>query len=125
MLSNLRGYHDCCKEWRVYPDRDSELFIPNLISILEKREPVYLYHEDIAWWCMNNPREKIDQRYHDCDISFPGIVAEGVCNPYNKRYRMVDGSHRMTKMKLETDLEASFFYVITPQEFFSLLEDVK
>lgn len=119
----LDGWHSCTREWRVYEDKDSYLSVADLEPIIARREPKLIQHKDICWKCMDDPRRKIDDRYHHADIMYPGIVAIDVPNPYNRTYRMVDGSHRMAKMKLETEFNASFFYVITPQEFYMLLRD--
>lgn len=120
----LDGTHSCTKEWRVYDNKDSYLSISDLQPIIDTREPELLSHKDIGWKCMYDPYFKIDERYLLADIMCPGIVAIDVTNPYNKPYRMVDGSHRMAKMKLETNFNASFFYVITPAEFYMFLRDV-
>lgn len=117
----LDGWHSCTKEWRVYEGEDSYLSIADLTSIIQSREPTLIQHNKIGWKNMDNPSDKIDERYYEADIMYPGIVAIDVINPYNKPYRMVDGSHRMAKMKLETEFNASFFYVITPHEFYTLL----
>jgi hypothetical protein len=123
-LNDIKGWHDCCQEWRVHENRDSEIYLPDLIPLLETRKTIAIDHKDIAWWCMDTPEIKIDSRYYACDIMFPGIVADGIINPFDKRYRMVDGSHRMAKMKLETKYTKSYFFVITKEEFYSVLREV-
>jgi hypothetical protein len=72
---------------------------------------------------MDDPSAKLDNRYIKCDISYPGIVVEDAPNPFSKKYRMIDGSHRMAKMLLETLIRESYFYVLTEKEFYSLLKN--
>lgn len=86
--------------------------------------------DEICWPYLKNPERlkfklgKINKRYMDADIAFPGIVAEGVINPCNKKYRMVDGSHRLAKMILDYKIEFAEFYIISKKKFHSCLEDI-
>ena len=46
------------------------------------------------------PYGDIDQegsRYKNADITLPCLVVEGMENPHNKPYRMIDGRHRLLK----------------------------
>lgn len=36
-------------------------------------------------------------RYENADISLPGIVSK-ISNPMNKKYRLIDGRHRLLKL---------------------------
>jgi len=49
-------------------------------------------------------------RYINCDIKYPPIIACNAQNPYNNKYRMIDGRHRIQKM-LFSGLTESLFYV--------------
>jgi hypothetical protein len=117
----LTGWHDCVNKWRVFPEKDSFIDMKDVSRYL--KTPTFLSHSDIGWINMDRPYLKYDKRYALCDYSFPGIVAENVENPYNKKYRMIDGSHRMAKMLRETDINESYFYIITCEQFYSLLKD--
>jgi len=119
----ITGHHDCIGAWRV-SDRDQLIYINEIFDIVKDRNTIIIPHDEIAWWYMDDPLKKVDERYYQVDIMYPGIVAEGVKNPYGKKYRMIDGSHRMAKMKLETKYNASFFYVITKEEFYKYLKEV-
>ena len=121
-FSNLKGTHSCVGQWQLTEGVDQYVEVKDTIPYLLNRDPIMISHDQIAWKCMDNPSAKLDNRYIQCDISYPGIVAESVINPFNKKYRMVDGSHRMTKMLLETNIRESLFYVISPFEFYSLLK---
>ena len=77
----------------------------------------------IAWKGMHTANtDEYDQRYHDCDISFPGVVVEDGDNPYDYKYRMIDGCHRIRKIMTETSKTHSDFYVLKNEEFIRLLE---
>ena len=120
----LSGYHSCTGPWRVWSDKDSYIDLAEDIQpLLYGRDPQLISHDDVAWWYMDTPQKKIDDRYHACNIRIPGIVALEVVNPYNKKYRMIDGSHRMAKMLLETNIKESLFYVISKDEFYSTVKD--
>lgn len=113
--------HCCTDVWRV---REEDLFImiePLLSTCIKTRKAQLIDHQDIAWKCMDKPTKKIDARYHSCDFRYPEILVEGVSNPFDRRYRMVDGSHRMAKMYLETDIRQSFYYLISKEEFYGSL----
>ena len=125
MFEGLSGKHSCEDIWSVVDGEEHILVLRELIPILQSREPILLPHNQIAYWWMQSPTvKKRSKRYDKCDISVPGIVAEGVKNPFNLPFRMVDGSHRMAKMKLETQIKESYFYVITENEFYEHLTKV-
>ena len=109
----------CTGQWRIFADRDGYVELEDIKPFLLDRDPVLISHDDIAWWFMDEPERKIDERYQSCNIRIPGIVAVDAVNPYNKKYRMVDGSHRMAKMLLETKIRESLFYVISKEELYS------
>ena len=120
----LKGRHSCTGKWRIWPDLDSYVNLADDIQpLLYGRDPILIPHDEIAWWFMDTPESKIDERYQTCNIRVPGIVALDAINPYNKKYRMIDGSHRMAKMLLETKIRESLFYVITKEELYSRVID--
>jgi len=120
----LKGYHSCTGIWRIWPDRDSYVDLSKDIQpLLYGRDPILISHDEIAWWFMDEPERKKDKRYETSNIRIPGIVALDAINPYNKRYRMIDGSHRMAKMLLETKIRESLFYVITKEELYERVRD--
>jgi hypothetical protein len=126
----LQGRHSCRNEWWgdwTVGERDQYIQLDELLPIIKERNPVLISHSEIGWKAMNHPSEKIHGdgglRYLNADIDCPCILAEGVYNPAGKKYRMVDGSHRITKMKMETNRTESYFYVLTNEEFYSYLKD--
>ena len=49
-------------------------------------------------------------RYINCDTKYPPIIAYNAPNPFNNKYRMIDGRHRIQKLLLN-GLTESLFYV--------------
>lgn len=119
----LKGYHNCCEQWAIEKGTCKRIRLNKVVPFIENTNPILINHELISWKGKDNPEVKIDFQYKNCDISFPGIVCS-ITNPHNLPYRLLDGSHRMTKMVLETNVKESYFYVLEPEIFYSLLEDV-
>jgi hypothetical protein len=93
------------------------IYNKDLFPIFESRSTQRLVsHDDICWNPLNRPINP--EKYKHADISFPGILAEGVPNLTNKKFRLIDGRHRMELMKM-LDITESLFDVITQEEFFS------
>lgn len=116
----LEGWHSCRNIWRVFPDKDSFINVNDVIPFL--KTPKLLQFDDIAWKGMDMPLIKYSNRYINADITFPGVVVEDGPNPFDKKYRMIDGGHRMAKMQYYGMTE-SFFHVINTEQFYSLLRD--
>lgn len=123
MFENLSGVHTCFGKWQITTGIDQYAEVRDTIPYLLDRDPILIPHDQIAWKHMDDPSAKLDNRYIECDISYPGIVVEGAINPFDKKYRMIDGSHRMAKMVLETLIRESYFYVLTEKEFYSMLKN--
>lgn len=125
--------HVCAKplfgrDWSV-DKKPKVIYCEKLYGKLKQKK--YIQFKDICWASSENPEKKkygprktIRQRYRDADISFLPIVADGVVNPCDRRYRMIDGSHRMAKMILDFNQEAAEFFIISKEMFYSLLEDL-
>ena len=114
----LKGFHSCTNskfrgDWRI----NGNNCVINLFYLkpflLEERLTI-IKHSEIAYKGIYNQK-----RYEKCDTSFPGIVCE--CeNPLNLKYRLIDGNHRMVKMK-NNNIYESLFYVIKREEFLDSL----
>jgi len=122
-LPPLHGIHTCFvgEKWNVLPNIDSFIDLTELGRFLVDKTPVVVPHADIGWKAKHDPRAALDSRYQKCDYSCPGILAEGVANPYDLKYRMVDGKHRLAKMSMETDIKASPYYILSRDEFFAAM----
>ena len=74
--------------------------------------------EEIAWKGKQNfPHQSGNEcsccggsRYISCDTKYPPIIAYNAPNPFNNKYRMIDGRHRIQKL-LINGLTESLFYV--------------
>jgi len=74
--------------------------------------------KDIAWKGKQNfPYQSGNEcsccrgsRYVNCDTKYPPIIAYNAPNPFNNKYRMIDGRHRIQKL-LFNGLTESLFYV--------------
>ena len=111
-MHKLTGWHFCegnyhGLDWRVHPDYDLVLKLEDIEHLLTSERLQSIKHKEICW--RNSGLGK--GRYKKCDISIPGIVATNSRNPDNLKYRMIDGRHRMAKMKSK-DITESLFYII-------------
>ena len=78
---------------------------------LESPNAAYCHDEDIS-----------PQRYSAACPLVPGIVAEGAPNPCGAPYRMLDGRHRICKLKLEfPEVKAAWFFVVRWDEIMELI----
>ena len=64
------------------------------------------------------------QAYLNCDSSIPGIIAYNCSNPYDNKYRMLDGRHRIMKLLFEGKTESKF-YVFDFNEIKHFMRDDK
>ena len=49
--------------------------------------------------------------YINCDPSIPGIIAYNCPNPYDNKYRMLDGRHRIMRLLFEGKTESKVEYI--------------
>ena len=94
-------------DWRI-DNKNAKLYLSKIIDLLS--ETKIIDHEDIAWGMKVDKHWK-GPRYDKCDISYPGIVCKDAPNPYGKKYRLIDGNHRMAKMT-DMNITKSCYYVI-------------
>ena len=92
------------------------LQLSDIFHLLTDKKIKIISHDRIAWKGMNLSRElfmkTVDQkRYSDCEITYPGIIAKNAPNPYNLKYRMIDGKHRIAKLR-RMGIHRSLFYVL-------------
>ena len=62
--------------------------------------------------------------YINCDPSIPGIIAYNCPNPYDNKYRMLDGRHRIMRLLFEGKIESKF-YVFDFNEIKHFIRDDK
>ena len=101
----------------------SKIFIQDILHLLVDSRLKTIDLCDIAWkgkhffphytgdycYCCNG------SFYKDIDLSYPGIVLENAPNPYDSKYRMIDGRHRIMKL-LNSGVTSSQYYVINYDE---------
>ena len=117
----FKGAHICefdkrFGDWRI-GETDKYLKLTDIVYLLENNNLKELNHKHICWKGMDDvDYKKSKERYEICDIDFPCIVVEEGENPKNLKYRMIDGSHRMAKMK-NKNINKSLFYVVSNRDF--------
>ena len=123
MDTQIKGIHNCqykntvYGDWRVNDDNSTVLRLSDIIHLLNDDIIQTVDHIDIAWKGMHlHPHYTTDnclcckgRRYKECDIQYPGIISINAPNPYNKKYRMIDGKHRMAKMRKMGIIESNFY----------------
>ena len=96
-------------DWTI-SDEPAYLFMEDILHLLtdDRLETVLL--SDIAWKGKHKPSlVKQDIRYRHVDPYIPGILAFNAPNPYNDKYRMIDGNHRIHKLFSENVKESEFY----------------
>ena len=103
----------------------SEIFIEDIIHLLTSSRLKTIDLCDIAWkgkhffpnltgyncYCC-----KTYPKYHSADPSYPGIILKNAPNPYDSKYRMIDGRHRLMKLLHSTNVKSSLHYVFDYDE---------
>ena len=104
------------------------IYLEKIKPFLKKNRLEKLNIDEIGWKGKHlSEEESINcpccngERYRKCDINIPGIVSINTPNPYNKKYRMIDGKHRIRK-RLNNGHKHGFFYVFTYGEIKKFIE---
>lgn len=113
----LDGHHSLQDKWMIpglAPLDKSNRFIIDMTEIAHLLTPESVKQvsfEEVSH--KTDPKRDLRRypRYQNCDIGFPGILVMGMPNPDNRRYRMIDGNHRLHKMK-DLSLTQAAFYVL-------------
>ena len=120
-------YHSCSisvyGDWRI-SSKDVKIHLADIAHLLTKKRLKMVDHENIAWKGMNLLEEYATnqcicckgERYRNCDFQFPGILVENAPNPFNLKFRMIDGKHRIAKMR-KMGIFRSLYYVIPFKNF--------
>ncbi len=122
VLNLLLGHHTLRNEWHLqdFPalEEPNYYMIPNcdLFPLIKDRDPELIDFSDICHKPMLEPDyTEHSRRYKACNEKIPGVVVEGMANPENLRYRMIDGKHRIHKLK-NLNVDKSQFYVLRYEE---------
>ena len=121
-LDALNGSHSCKREgyygdWSISEaDYDEFIDLRFIRPLLNKDRLKTIDHKDICWKGEDFKDDvRNSAKYSNCKISYPGILVKGAKNPKNRKYRMIDGKHRITKM-YDKDIHKSLFYVFDFEE---------
>jgi hypothetical protein len=98
-------------EWEIQGIGPAQIITSNLYSFIKykKLNPVELHINEFAY----KPIDTIEinsHRYKLADITYPLFAVYGMPNPYNKKYRMIDGRHRLLK-QINLGQDKFLFYI--------------
>ena len=121
------GYDPVYGDWGILNDKDKiiRLNLHDVIDLLNEKGITEVILEDIAWKGFDLGMDKRGmncvccggERYIHCNNRVPGILLKGVKNPGGRKYRCIDGKHRIESL-LSYDMEVGNFFVLD-------IEDVK
>ena len=129
----LVGSHSLHSSCRVYGNwsldgRTGRINLEKLIPFLTENRLKKIKIDEIGWKGKHlSKKESINcpccngERYTSCDINIPCIVSINAPNPYNKKYRMIDGKHRIRK-RLNNGRTHGLCYVFTYKEIKKFVE---
>ena len=106
-------------DWRI-DGKEYVLHLERIKSLLKKESKKLIKFSEIGHKGKDMNPSLAEERYNACDIKFPGILTEGQ-NPYGCKYRMIDGKHRIIKMK-NMGMTESLFYIIDYDLFIKRLQ---
>ena len=96
-------------DWTIR-DKPAYLFMEDILYLLTDDRLEIVLLSDIAWKGKHKPSlVKQDIRYRHADPYIPGILAFNAPNPYNDKYRMIDGKHRIHKLFSDNVKEGEFY----------------
>ena len=121
---SLTGRHSCDVDsmsggdWRIR-EKNCKVRLPDIQHLLTDDRIQTISFDDVARKGMHLPvNQRRDDcfccggvRYFACDIHYLPIVCMNMPNPFNKKYRCIDGKHRIEKM-LSKNITESKCYVL-------------
>ncbi len=101
-VTNIEG------DWRLGGYERSVIELKNLTPLLTKDRLENIRLDDIAWKGKKLYPNKSGNncyccggiKYQRCNTKYPLIIAKNASNPFNNKYRMIDGIHRIQKLLL-------------------------
>ena len=128
----LFGCHSAKRSCPVYGDWsfngiEGRIYLERLKPALKEKRLEKIKIDEIGWKGRHLSKEESincpccnGERYTKCDINIPGIVVLNAPNPYNKKYRMIDGKHRIRKMQ-NNGITYGSFYVFTYEKIMKFI----
>ena len=103
------------EDWRLYDyqKRALKVRIRDICPHLKRSNIVEIPFDEIAYVHMQYPLQEFE-RVHmigSVDISYPCIIAQGIRNPHNRPYVVLDGRHRMHRMRTLGMTKSKFYLV--------------
>jgi len=115
--------HIMTGEWKL--DNTPNMFIDVLQVIpyiqVKQIQPTVIDIADISHKELDSI-DTTEARYITANINYPAIVVEGMQNPHNKPYRMIDGRHRLLKQINNKTINA---YVLTEADISKFYQEYK
>ena len=108
-------YGDWSLDGKIY-----DLYLHDLLPVLNDKTGFhYVKLSDIAWKGFDLDMSVRGEnciccdgdRFRDCDSTKPGILLEGIKNPGGRKYRCLDGKHRI-EVLLSYGQEYGNFYIL-------------
>ena len=96
--------------------------LKNIQHLLKEDKIQTLSHNEICWKSMDKPLTSEDFDMKSIKLKYPCIVLTNAKNHKNLKYRMIDGRHRMSKMKT-LGINESEFYVLDYEEVKEYIQD--
>ena len=104
--------------WEIDDKKFCLIDLKRLAKLLNDDRLDTVQLKDIAWKGKQNfPYQSGNEcpcckgkRYTNCDTKYPPIIAYNAPNPFNNKYRMIDGRHRIQKLLFD-GITQSLFYV--------------
>ena len=113
------SFYSCYFDFSDQNNRQPYFFqISKVIDILSNKTPILIEHEQI----LANAVKKIilNKEYENCNVNveYPPILVENtICSFLEKPYILLDGAHRLAKMKVEGKVKKSLFLVLSRDDF--------
>ena len=101
--------NDWERDWSI-SDQPLHLFMEDILHLLIGDNLKNVLLSDIGWKGKHDlSLMNKSLRYKHADPYIPGIIAFNAPNPYNDKYRMIDGKHRIHKLFSENVKESEFY----------------
>ena len=109
-------------DWRLNSNQNYKIAVIIKDLLPHCKDLIKVPLDQIAYVSMHLSPEEFEKicRKNPVDISYPGIIVPGLRNPFNLPYVLIDGRHRMHKMK-QLGITESKFYIISQEVFAQLL----
>ena len=133
-MNNPRFYYSIFSGNWEYDNQENKILDLKYINnnLLSKDRLQIIKLKEIAWRGKHHFPYNVGENciccrgkaYINCDPSIPGIIAYNCPNPYDNKYRMLDGRHRIMRLLFEGKTESQF-YVFDFNEIKHFIRDDK